>query len=389
MEGFFIQLVIFLVMYDLWFSRVLSQSRFAAADVLHKLVDVCRGCAVAVMASSIHPTWTNPIPNYNPLYIFATGHVIVILLDISLYWEVSSSCKIQSKQAIAGLVLGGLLPGVCAFLAIAYQLPVAAICSFWCVGLIAQHLFNFLLFSFKIVLSKDLVPVDLHHVLHRISEIGLIFIGEGLLSLISVVYIGSTTYFVSFILCFVLLALVRQLFFFVERLHDPSNTAARHSLGRAILQSMASPLYMFGFCLIGGTGLTSFIDGSNVDDPEFHLESYSFTLLGFLFLSDQIHQHNEFTRWSTWPSWSKFLLIVILVCKMYTIGQFVIIGQFTFWAPSSILTAQIFTLLLMILTQRIHNSFRESIQAFKICEEPGTAAVEGEDPDIEMELVAV
>jgi len=273
----------------------------------------------------------------------------------------------QAMQRLSQSVFLKLVPAIVSLHLVNTAAPIMLISLCWALGFFLEKIVLLLLTVSGVMTNVSSVPLDLHYYYHRIAEIAMIFIGEGILSLITfpIHTFGDSSVhqqYGSWILAFVILASIRQLLFSVERFENITQTAPRVSRVRGILYQFVMPLYLFGTCTIGGLGMISFVldPSGNFQKINLEMEAYPFSFLGALFIVDMLHERDEWTFFETSSYRGKFYFLVSVLVKCYLVVQFALIGQLHAWPTYAIQLSQLFTIALMLTIHYIHSKWRFS-----------------------------
>mmetsp|Transcript_38510 Transcript_38510/g.62325 ORF Transcript_38510/g.62325 Transcript_38510/m.62325 type:complete len:1065 (-) Transcript_38510:282-3476(-) len=304
-KNVWVYFAIFTTMFECWFRKTGLQATYATPDVLHKVIDILLGCLLAFMASRILPSSrliqgsaedTKFVNSY--LRQFAIARILYEVIIVGLVLEiVFTSCRTSNTSWAKGLVPGSVISVVLvslSFWAIADDnVPVTVVVLFWVLSFFVNYTIILVRSLLKHFNETNTVPVDLHYIQHRIGELALITLGEGVLSIILTDEILTWQHFVNFILGYMTLCAVKLCFFETSRF-DPATMGGRKSRALGILGVMAWPGLLSTMCALGGLTIWQF-----VRDPLLHLDhSRQYYILALpvslffaiLYLTDLLHE---------------------------------------------------------------------------------------------------
>ncbi|GBG30568.1 Hypothetical Protein FCC1311_067882 [Hondaea fermentalgiana] len=256
---------------DCWNKHNLLQATFISGDVLHRLVNIFQFGLVAFLASAVpvreHLAMTHPrFVTY--MYLFTTAKLLFELIVVAQLIEIWFTFRnnVRARGSVKHFALMSIINIVlllASYVAIALGANVLLPVTLWGLG----HYLSFGLEILRALIGKtDLessLPSDLGFLAHRESELGLIMIGEGILSSINASLTQSLKHYVNFVLGFGVVASTKLDYFFIQRFNPPE-MAARKSHLRGAVVTWFLPIFMVALSAVGGITVFTYVEDASL-----------------------------------------------------------------------------------------------------------------------------
>ncbi|GBG24629.1 Hypothetical Protein FCC1311_008482 [Hondaea fermentalgiana] len=316
---------------DCWNQRNILQSRFLSEDVFHRAVGLFQFGLVAFLSSEVivsSQVRADPERFTNYLYSFATAKLLYELTTVMQAFELYFTFRNRNAPAEGSArryiyhysINVALL--VCSFFCIAFEANVLLTVFLWGAGHYITLLLVFVESSTGCVTKRNSLPVDVGFLSHRESELGLIMIGEGLLSIINADVTQAVEHYVNFVLGYAVIAATKVNYFFIQRFNPPE-LASRKSRLRGVAVAWFLPIFMVALSAVGGIAVWTYVEDSDFGAPI--ADEYIFRALplsvvaGLLCFFDFMHEGpQELVYMKCAPG----ALSLVYLAKLIAIGGF-------------------------------------------------------------------
>lgn len=263
-EGFAIFLVTFMLLFDVWRVRMQLSARFHARDIAHKLVDIIQMLFVA--AAALHIGTLDKFKDLSTFY--STGFAVALsgLSIISLMrglelmiWSPLQAARETGEQ----MVRHELIPLALKLFSVYASVPSSGFEWYvpvvvWAAVIVVVRVDLFVRIYFPNKIPKfyqgrgreNSVPMNMEHSIHRHGEWTMLMLGEGILQLIVVPVKPIGEFYATFIVGYMLMALLQLLHYSIEPNH-PDGHAMRRSVRRVWFWMNFESLYSASLVCVG------------------------------------------------------------------------------------------------------------------------------------------
>ncbi|CAK9002643.1 Uncharacterized protein SCF082_LOCUS7429 [Durusdinium trenchii] len=356
----------FVTLYSCWIGKTLLQAQFVSPDVFHVVLSILQFSLVAFMSSEIvvNAEGFSDEDYLGHVYAFISARllfeVILLLQAVEIlhhYRDVrapqAEGRRMILRSSLTILLCTGALIGASQGLSFG-----------WIIFLLAMGYFSnlgsmFVLFLLGKITNENSVPFDLHYLQHRFSELAIIMIGEGVLSIILATIRQTVEHYTTFCIGYLVLSSVRMVYFYVTRF-DPAELAARKSRVLGLLAAISQPFLFAGLSAIGGLAVWTLVeepdrDLANNKEYLYHALPFMATVC-VLWVQDLLNEGPDECKFST--SRDVQLRMLVYVAKTWTLVQFPLI-IFAGWPSWAGLFADWVALLIVFFSHVIHVKSRE------------------------------
>jgi len=365
---------------DCWTKHNVMQASFASADVFHRVLSIVQFSLVAFLSSEVlvsSDLLHVSVAEYSSyLYAFATAKILFDVSMLCLVAEIYYHHRNSGNTAVVGTskrmalqYLMGILIYSVTFVTVAQENDILATVILW--GL-PHYVFVIALMiaaSFRLMNNKNTVPVDIGFLAHRESELGIIALGEGVLSIIIAPVIQEADHYGAFCVGFFVLAMTKAVYFFIQRF-DPSRMGSRKSRFRGLIIVFFQPIFLISLSAVGGLSVATRVEFPDFNGPSkkeylYHALPLMLTV-SLLFFFDFAHEGKDEL---VMPNKElKLKRAFIYVGKAFCVGFFPVIVFLDVNGPEQ-LTIDLVILFIVFILHAMHRESRNRALRLKTLQE--------------------
>lgn len=377
---------------DCWNKHNLLQATFVTGDVFHRVVTLVQFGLVGFLSSEVLVRVQLEATSERfivYMYTFASVKLLfeVILIAQSLeIWFTYRRSHAQARGSARRMIMSSAITIallICSFVTAWHEVNVLVTVFLWGAG----HYLSYIVLFFEVLIgqihNESTLPVDIGFVAHRESELGLIMIGEGILSIINADVVQAVRYYGNFVLGFAVISATKTNYFFIQRF-TPATMAARTSRYRGIIVSFLMPIFMIALSAVGGITVWAFVEDPGFVTTVYH--EYAFcaipltVVMGLLCFFDLMHEG---------PEEIYFLSrLPITFLAIYVFKAFLVASPFLIvWGmmdSSAMLGVMLVVLVVLFFTHGLHLDKRAYLRHLRETEEDQRLAAEGTAAALQM-----